>query len=245
MVEFSDNPAIEPVQLHPKMQRTDKAALNGATAPPAAPRKKRGSIFDDVESLKKVTAANINKLKEKTSAASASIILGRPNKKWFFRVPDDDGDMFAGGVWEDPDNRELYYVSPELWEHDQLVGSVRSVLFVPYVTVGSESGASVHGIWPVSTASGNTYTDSLHREILPLARVSWVRIWADTRAKKYRCQPAEDDYGDPSWLPKTIFQQLSEVFPEKMQVLEDDHPLIDDLRGRKRPTASAKDDPNA
>jgi hypothetical protein len=214
---------------------------NGTAAPP--PPSGTGSIFDDAESLKKSTAAKLGKLRASAETASAEVILQRPLSTWFFRTPEDDGMLFSGGTWQDPETKELYFVVPEMWGHSQLEGAVRPTLFVPYVTAATE-GPSVHGIWPVSTAMGNTYTDSVHSRILPASRVAWVRTWTSMTAKKYLCQKAEDDYGEPIWLAKTIFEQLGIVFPRKRQIQADEDEIIGRLKGRKR-TNTQDPDPDA
>jgi hypothetical protein len=210
---------------------------NGAAAPEII------SAFADAEALKKATAAKLGRLKASMEAASTEVILQRPLPTWFFRTPDDDDMLFPGGTWLDPENKELFFVMPNMWGHSQLDGAVRPTLFVPYVTAAIE-GPSIHGIWTVSSVLGNT--DSIHADVLPPSRTTWVRTWTVQRTKKYRCQKAEEDYGEPTWLPKTIFQLLDIVFPLKRQIHNEEHEVIRRLEGRNRatPRAQMAVDPN-
>jgi hypothetical protein len=221
------------------VKTTNKSSGGGnGTTPPGA----FVSAFADADALKKATAAKLGKLKSSTERASAELVLQKPLSTWFFMTPDDDDMLFSGGTWTDPETKELYFVVPDMWNHSQLEGAVRPTLFVPYVTAAVE-GPQVRGIWPVSSATGNTYTDSIHAEVLPKSRVAWVRIWTVKRLQKYRFQEAEDDYGKPTWLEKTIFEQLDIVFPSKRQIQNEGHEVIERLRGRNRsnPPAPAVD----
>jgi hypothetical protein len=192
------------------------------------------SAFADAEALKKATAAKLGRLKVSMETAPAEVILQRPLPTWFFRTPNDDDMLFAGGTWLEPETKELFFITPDMWDCSQLEGAVRPTLFVPYVTAAIE-GPSLHGIWPVSTIPGNTYTDSIHGEVLPNSRATWVRTWTTPRTtKKYRWQAAEDDYGEAIWLPKTIFEQLDIVFPEKRQIHNEEHEVIQRLKGRSQ-----------
>jgi hypothetical protein len=201
---------------------------NGADEAPAP---QKVSAFADAEALKKATAAKIGKLK--SSVESAEIILQKPTTKMFFMTPDDDEMLFAGMTWLDPETNELNFVAPNMWEHKHLAGVIRPTLFVPYVTAADE-GEPVHGIWAISTLAGNSYTDSIHSRVLPKSRVTWVRTWTVPSTKIYDCCPAEDDYGKPNWLQKTIFEQLDIVFPQKRQIQDEEHPIIRVLAGRKQ-----------
>ena len=202
------------------------------------------SAFADAEALKQATAAKLGKLKTSMETAPAEIVLQKPLATWFFRTPADDAMLFPGGTWQDPVTSELYFVSPVMWEHEQLEGAVRPTLFVPHVTAATE-GPSIHGIWAVSTVGGNTYTDSIHSEVLPKSRVAWVRTWTTRTSKKYRWSEAEDDYGEPIWLPKTIYEQLDMVFPEKKQIQHEQHDVIRRLKGlKKTDTKVGAGDPN-
>jgi hypothetical protein len=203
---------------------------------PSESAQPRVSAFADAEALKKATAAKIGKLKS-PAETSAGIVLQRPLSKWFFMTPDDDEMLFSGGTWLDPETKELYFVTPNMWENKHLVGAIRPTLFVPYVTASAE-GEPVHGIWPISTLP-NSYNDSLHTRILPQSRVTWVRVWTLITIKEYTYEPAEDDYGKPTWLAKTIFEQLEIVFPPKRQIQDDDHHIIGVLAGRKQQSKTA------
>lgn len=225
------------------MKTNSKSSIegNGATPPAGA----FVSAFADAEALKKATAAKLGKLKSSAeTAAAAEIVLQKPLATWFFRTPTDDDMLFSGGTWTDPETKELYFVVPGMWSHSQLEGAVRPTLFVPYVTAAID-GPTVHGIWAVSSALGNTYTDSIHAEVLPRSQIAWVRTWTVRLTQKYRFQEAEDDHGEPVWLEKTIFEQLDIVFPNKRQIQSEEPEIIERLKGRKRTkTLTQPADPN-
>jgi hypothetical protein len=192
---------------------------NGATVPAA-------SIFDDVEKLKRETAA---KLGSRTTDGAPELTLGRPCKTWIFRTPKDEDQLFAGAVWEDPDTRITYFVAPDLWELDDFEGALKPVIFVPYVTAAVDT-APIYGVWPVSTTPGNSYCESA-QDVVERARHSWGRTWPVLTKQIYRWKPSEKDYGEPKWLDLTIFAQLKILFKDKREILSEDHSVIRRCRG--------------
>jgi hypothetical protein len=168
---------------------------NGATAP------KQASIFDDVEKLKRETAAKLSG--RRASDGTPELTLGRPRKTWIFRTPKDEEQLFAGAVWEDPDTRITYFVAPSLWELDDFERALKPVLFVPFVTAAIDA-PSMYGVWPVSTTSGNTYCDTA-QDAVEQSRHVWGRTWPVLGKQIYRWKPSEKDYGEPKWLNLSIF----------------------------------------
>jgi hypothetical protein len=186
------------------------------------------SIFDDIEALKRETAA---KLSSRQPADDGSeLVLGKPRKTWFFRTPSGDGELLTGTLWEDPDTQIAYYVAPRLWDLDDFDGALKPVIFVPYVTAAIDAPA-IHGVWPVSTTPGNTFCDSA-QEVVAQSRRAWVRMWSNNTKKIYRWKPSEHDYGAPKFLDKPIGEQLKILFKDR-ELYDESHPIIQRLRGRK------------
>jgi hypothetical protein len=195
---------------------------NGATEP------KQASIFDDIEALKRETAAKLSG--RHTADGDPELVLGKPRKTWIFRT--DGTQLFTGAVWEDPDTQITYFVAPRLWDLDDFDGALKPVIFVPYVTAAIDTPA-IHGVWPVSTTPGNSYCDSA-QEPLEKSRHMWIRMWSNNIKKIYRWKPSEQDYGEPKFLDKPIFEQLRVLFKDKRELIDVNHSVIQRLRGRKQ-----------
>jgi hypothetical protein len=209
----------------PAPNGADPSPRTAPTPPPAAAaaRSRKTSIFRDAEALIALTNAKLGEVRQ---VSSIELVLGRPKKTWYFRTPVDTTQLFCGSVWEDPDDKTIYYVSPDLWDLDDFEGALKPCLFAPFVT----ADGTIHGVWPLGTQVNNTYNSSAMR-ILEESRSQWLRMWTVQAKGIFRRQFAQRDYGEPKFLDMSIHGMLEQVFTDR-EILDEDHPVIARLRGQ-------------
>ena len=194
---------------------------NGATPPPAAPRT-GPSVFDDLDALRIVDPATLSGDIE----LLAHIAVRRPKKDEYFRVNPDPELQLTALVWTDPDEGEVFLVTPSA--RDIMADSGRIVTLVL-----CQSRQGVNFLWPVNTDSrqggGRGWAQSARAAMLT-ARTSWIKIRGDRAAGGYQVFQAAEQHGDPTW-PDLPFSELLKIGFRDRLIESADHPVHRRLQG--------------
>jgi hypothetical protein len=214
--------------------KSDKLQANGVTSTPgilddgAAPtggsRFPAGdtpSIFDDLDSLRLSLAASVG-----TREVLTHVPVRKPSRTEWVRVHPAADMQIATGVFIDREEREVFFVVPEL--RAELVGELRSILMLTAIT-----RQGVLMLWPVplpdESGRRNAWADTA-REAAETAKQQWVRVVADMALGAYRMHLAEGDLPDPVWPAKSLAELLKLAF--KGRIIDSiDHPVVRRLRG--------------
>ena len=134
--------------------------------------------------------------------------------------------QLATGVFVDREEREVFFVAPELWA--ELAGELKPVLLV---TAINRQGVTF--LWPVPLPDEggrrNAWAETA-REACELAKTAWVRLTADMSLGAYRIYEAEGQLSEPVWPDKTLPELLKLGFKDRI-IDSADHPVIKRLRG--------------
>ena len=182
-----------------------------------------GSIFDNLAAIRLSPAAAAT---AGTSEVLRHVPVRKPSRTEFVRVHPDAEMQIATGVFVDREEREVFFVVPEL--RAELAGELKPVLLV---TATTRQGMVL--LWPVALpdASGrrNAWAETA-REACELAKVSWVRLVADMSLGAYRIYEAEGQLSDPVWPDKPLPELLKLGFKDRI-IDRADHPVVRRLRG--------------
>jgi hypothetical protein len=166
-----------------------------------------------------------------------TIIVGKQNKKDFFRVRDGDGwepvELFLYSPGGNGTDNTPYLVMPVCQELLEEMGQLTSAKFYLTQTYGS----GVMKVDYISTklnanGSRSRYHES-RMEIYELAKTRYLRMHADKEAGFYMCAFAEDTL---PWLPWPIkpenLQEAIEIAFKGFVLDSLDHPEMKKLRGK-------------
>ena len=181
------------------------------------------SIFADLDSLR----LSINSTVLGGSAEILSKVpVRKPQKQEFVRVHPDTAMMLATAVYEDKQDREFYFVAPNMMS--TMLGET-----TPVILVTAMNRQKVSFLWPVKVAndssSGNAWQDSA-QQACDLAKKTWVRLSADMSLGAYRVWAAEGDLSEPEWPTKPLNELLEIAFRGRV-IESEDHPVVRRLRG--------------
>ena len=130
------------------------------------------SVFDNLEALRLSPDAAAT---AGTREVLRHVPVRKPNRIEFVRVHPDADMQMATGVFVDREERETFFVVPEL--RAELAGEVKPVLLV---TAISRQGVVM--LWPVplpdESGRRNAWAETA-REACELAKAAWVRLAAD------------------------------------------------------------------
>ena len=110
-----------------------------------------------------------------TSEILSHVPVRKPNRHEFFRTRPEPEFWFDTGVFEDREERETFFVTPQMRE--ALVGEIKPVLLVPTIT---RQGVLL--LWPLKLPTeGQRHSGWMEtaREAAELAKTKWVRVAAD------------------------------------------------------------------
>jgi hypothetical protein len=190
----------------------------GNNSPQAA-----ASVFDNLEALRlsPEDAATIG-----TREILSRVPVRKPSRTEFFRVHPDPDMQFATGVFVDREDRETYFVTPEL--RGEMAGEWRPMMLVTVVT---RQGVTL--LWPVPLPDETGRQNDWHavaREACELAKSQWIRLVPDMALGSYRIYQAEGQLSEPVWPGKSLAELLAIGFKDRI-VDSIDHPVIRRLRG--------------
>ena len=183
---------------------------------------KPNSIFSDLSALR---------LSQDAIGGAAREILShvpvrKPNKHDFFRVHPSPEMSLATAIFDDKDEREVFFVEPSMRE--ALLGETKPVLLVPFIT-----RQGVVGIWPIALPGDGGRRNEWHetaRDAAERGKTHWTRLAADMSLGAYRIYQAEGELSDPVWPDRTLSELLEIAFRDRI-ISTEDHPVIRRLRG--------------
>lgn len=182
-----------------------------------------GSVFDNLEAIRlNPDAASTAGVRE----ALRHVPVRKPNRMEFIRVHPDAEMQLATGVFVDREEREVFFVVPEL--RAELAGEVKPVLLATAIT---RQGVVI--LWPVplpdESGRRNAWAETA-REAYELAKSAWVRLAPDMSLGAYRIYEAEGQLSEPVWPEKTLPELLKLGFKDRI-IDSAEHPVIKRLRG--------------
>jgi hypothetical protein len=184
---------------------TDAAAISGGAK----------SVFSDLSSVAIAPAQLVGQQRIVTR-----VPVRKPDKQVFFRAhPTDKVETY---VIEDKENRETYYVLPEMRDEIVAQGLHRPVLLARVIT-----RQAVNMLWPLGLSvdgRSNSWHETAH-EARRMAEENWIRIVANMDLKGYDIFKALAPIDEPDWS-KMTFQQLLEVAFRNRIISSLDHPVL-------------------
>jgi hypothetical protein len=181
------------------------------------------SIFDNLEAIRLSPDAAAT---AGTREVLRHVPVRKPNRTEFIRVHPDPDMQLATGVFVDREEREVYFVIPDL--RAELAGELKPVLLV---TAISRQGVTL--LWPVPLPDEggrrNAWAETA-REACELAKTEWVRLAADMSLGAYRVYQAEGQLSAPVWPDKSLSELLKLGFKDRI-VDSAEHPVVKRLRG--------------
>jgi hypothetical protein len=150
----------------------------------------------------------------------------KPSRHEFFRVHPDPAMALTTGVFIDREEREVYFVAPDL--RGEMAGEWRPMMLV---TVTTRQNVTL--LWPVplpdETGRRNEWATSA-RQACEQAKSHWVRLVPDLALGAYRIYLSEGKLSEPDWPDKSLTELLALGFKDRI-VDSVDHPVIRRLRG--------------
>jgi hypothetical protein len=161
-----------------------------------------------------------------TSEILSHVPIRKPNRHEFFRTRSEPEFWFGTGIFEDKEEREVFFVTPGMRE--ALVGEIKPVLLVPAMT---RQGVLL--LWPLKLPTdgpGRSWAETA-RQAAELAKAKWVRLVPDMGLGGYRIFMAEGSLPEPEWPHKPLDEILQIAFRDRI-VDSENHPVVRRLRGR-------------
>jgi hypothetical protein len=176
--------------------------------------------------------ANLNALDvTPTSQIGAREILScvpvrKPKNNEFIMVHSDPGYTLTTIVFEDKDEGETYFVTPEV-RSLMIAGTATKMLSLAVNQMGAIF------IWPVPVddeySRKNNWNESA-RAAYHQAKTQWVKLVGDRATGQYRVYIAEGELPPPRWPDKPFAKLLSIAFNNR-KIDHADHPIIKAMRG--------------
>jgi hypothetical protein len=161
-----------------------------------------------------------------TSEVLTHVPVRKPTRYEFFRTHPDPEMWFDTGIFEDKEEREVFFVTPAM--RNALLGEIKPVTLAVTIT-----RQSVLSLWPLKLPtdemSYNAWSETA-REAAELAKTHWVRMSADMSLGGYRIYKAEGQLSEPVWPDKSLNELLELAFRGRI-VDSENHPVIRRLRG--------------
>ncbi len=191
----------------------DKNNLNLITAGTVS-----GNIFANLDALRLSTeAVTLSGMSE----VLTHIPVRKPNRHEFVRTHPDPDMWFNTGVFEDKEEREVFFVTPAM--RGALVGEIK-----PVILAVTNNRQSVLSLWPLKLPTEemryNAWSETA-REAAELAKTHWVSMRADMSLGGYRIYTAEGQLSEPAWPKKTLNEMLEIAFRDHI-VDSENHPVI-------------------
>jgi|SRR5208337_1992433 len=181
------------------------------------------NIFSNLDALRLSPEAAVL---SGTSEVLTHIPVRKPNRHEFFRTHPNPEMWFNTGIFEDKEEREVFFVTPAT--RDALVGEIKPVILA--VTINRQS---VLSLWPLKLPTEemryNAWSETA-REAAELAKTHWVSMRADMSLGGYRIYKAEGQLSEPVWPNKSLNEMLEIAFRDRI-VDSENHPVVRRLRG--------------
>jgi hypothetical protein len=181
------------------------------------------SIFADLDKLRLSVSSTVL---GGTAQILSKVPVRKPQKQEFVRVHPDEAMMLATAVYEDKQDREFYFVAPDMMP--AMLGETTPVILVTAI-----NRQKVSFLWPLKVANdnsnGNAWQDSAQQGC-EVAKKTWVRLVADMSLGAYRIWAAQGDLSEPEWPAKPLNELLEIAFRGRV-IENEDHPVVKRLRG--------------
>jgi len=181
------------------------------------------SIFSDLDKLRLSVGSTVF---GGTTEILSKVPVRKPQKQEFVRVHPDQRMMLATAIYEDKQEREFYFVSPNMMS--AMLGETTPVILVTAI-----NRQKVSFLWPIKIANdngnGNAWQDSAQQGC-EAAKKTWVRLSADMSLGAYRIWAAQGELSEPEWRPEPLNELLEIAFRGRV-IENDDHPVVKRLRG--------------
>ena len=161
-----------------------------------------------------------------TSEFLSHVPVRKPNRHEFFRTRPEQEFWFGTGIFEDKEERDVFFVMPGMRE--ALLGEFKPVLLAPVMT---RQGVLL--LWPLKLPTDGPSRNwaETARQAAELAKTKWVRLAPDMGLGGYRIFMAEGSLSEPEWPDKPLEEILQIAFRDRI-VDSEDHPVVRRLRGR-------------
>ena len=182
-----------------------------------------GSVFDDLEAIRLSpdVAATAG-----TREVLLHVPVRKPIRREFVRVHPGGEMQIEIGIFDDREEREIFFVVPELRE--ELLGEIKPVLLATAI-----NRQSVLFLWPVQLPDEggrrSAWAETAH-EAYQRAKTTWVKLDADMSLGAYRIYEAMGQLPEPVWPDKPLPELLKLGFKDRI-IDSADHPVIKRLRG--------------
>ena len=196
------------------------------------------SIIPSDESVKKPDAFDLNAIRESQDFGAHLGVrrtlqcrVQKPRNEWWIQVHPDTDYSITTWVIELKDEREMYWVAPDLW--GDLVSEptfVQKALFTYTCKHTFRRGDCF--LWPVKPPDVNGKIDSWNESALEYARQRgiWQRIISNLDMGFYDQYLTEAAWEPPTW-PEATFEQLVRTAFKGKLIDTMDHPVLRNLRG--------------
>jgi hypothetical protein len=180
------------------------------------------SIFDNLDALRIIDPASLSGDVEHL----AHIYVRRPKKDEYFKVNPDPTMTLTTLTWTDPDEGDVYFVTPSARDIMAESGRVVTLMLC-------QSRQRVNFIWPVSadtrSGGGRGWAESARAAAL-IAQTRWIKIRGDRPSGMYQVFEAADQAGTPEW-PERAFSDLLKLGFKDRLISSSDHPVVRRLQG--------------
>jgi hypothetical protein len=173
------------------------------------------SVFSDLSRVAIAPAEQVGQQRIVTR-----VPIEKPGKQVFFRAHPTD--MVETYIIEDKENREIYYVLPEMRDEIVAQGLHRPVLLARVITK-----QAVNMLWPIVLSvdgKSNSWHETAH-EARHLAEKNWIRIVPNMALRGYDVFKSRAPVDEPDWSTMT-FQEILEVAFRNRIISNFDHPVL-------------------
>ena len=184
------------------------------------------AFFSDLEAvrLRPEDTADIG-----TREILTRVPVRRPRRDEFFRCHPNPEMSLAVTVFVDRQEQDdVYFVAPAM--RGALAEDLRAVHL--QLTISRRNTVF---IWPLTLPNAdNPLGRSWHESAFKareIAKIHWVRIFADKSLNGYRVMQAEGHLSEPEWPKDKSFNDLLAIAFEDRIIMTEDHPVVRRLRG--------------
>ena len=195
-------------------------------SPVRSPHPTPAGIFADIEAFKiDMKEAGLEGAQEHLT----TIEVRRPTADDFVRVHPERELTITVALHENRENftSEYYVVMPKMLG---TLMDLRGAFYAQLYLTVNRSGSVT--LWPVKLPTGGAGNEWYNSALAgaELAKLHWIRIFADPGQKKYRIMKALGDFDAPQFPDKPLNELLEIAF--KGRVIDSvDHPICRKLRG--------------
>jgi hypothetical protein len=157
-----------------------------------------------------------------------TVPVRKPAREWFFRVHPDESYRTETLVLELKEDRETYYIDPNL--RDALQGETTVGPRAIFTAINRQK---VVFLWPVKLPGIDGRPNEWNTSALEAAQRAmqdWVRVEANMSLGAYDCNLALGNLPEPEW-PDLRFPELMRIGFKNRFISSLDHPVLKHLRG--------------